>query len=53
VENGRLVYQVNGQELSAPATGKYVCACGAGCTCNTISQKPGKCGCGQALKKVE
>jgi hypothetical protein len=53
VENGRLYYKVNGEEMSAPATGKYVCSCGAGCPCNTISQKPGKCGCGMTLKKME
>jgi hypothetical protein len=27
----------------------YTCACGEGCTCNTVSLKPGKCGCGQDL----
>jgi hypothetical protein len=32
--------------------GKYVCACGPTCACKTISQKPGKCGCGSDLKKV-
>ncbi len=32
--------------------GKYVCACGSQCSCKTISQKPGKCGCGHELKKV-
>ena len=53
VENGKIFYAVNGKEMSAPATGKYVCACGAACPCKTISQKPGKCGCGGALKKVE
>ena len=53
VENGKLAYMVNGTEMSVPATGKYVCACGSGCNCKTISQKPGKCGCGGALKKVD
>lgn len=32
--------------------GKYACACDAGCDCNTISQKPGKCVCGREMKKV-
>ena len=32
--------------------GKYTCACGPTCTCKTISQKPGTCGCGKELKKV-
>lgn len=27
----------------------YVCDCGATCKCNTLSTKPGKCGCGQPL----
>ncbi len=52
VENGKIYYMLNGKEMSAPATGKYVCAC-KGCKCGTISQKPGKCACGGPLKKVE
>jgi hypothetical protein len=32
--------------------GQYVCGCGSQCTCKTVSQKPGKCGCGHDLKKV-
>jgi hypothetical protein len=28
------------------------CACGEGCNCGTISQKPGKCGCGKDMKKL-
>lgn len=34
-------------------TGKYMCACGASCNCDMISQNPGKCGCGNDMKKVE
>jgi hypothetical protein len=30
----------------------YVCPCGAGCACGTISQKPGKCVCGNDMTKV-
>ena len=33
--------------------GKYVCGCGPDCKCGTISDSPGKCGCGKELKKVE
>ncbi len=33
--------------------GKYACACGAGCDCNTISQKPGNCSCGKPMKEVK
>ena len=34
--------------------GKYVCSCHPeGCNCDTISQKPGKCGCGMDLKEYK
>jgi hypothetical protein len=33
--------------------GEYMCACGPSCTCNMISQKPGKCVCGEDLKPVK
>lgn len=43
-----------GYKLQAfKTTGLYACACGAGCDCGTISQKPGKCVCGSEMKKVE
>jgi hypothetical protein len=29
----------------------YVCACGDGCDCKTMSRKEGKCSCGKALGK--
>ena len=32
--------------------GKYTCGCGESCSCKTISQSPGKCGCGKDLVKV-
>jgi hypothetical protein len=32
--------------------GKYACNCGPACDCNFISQNPGKCVCGNDLKKV-
>ena len=42
-----------GYRLQAFKTqGKYACACGDGCTCNTISQKEGKCSCNKEMKKV-
>ncbi len=34
-------------------TGKYVCACGPECKCDTISQNPGKCTCGVELKELK
>jgi hypothetical protein len=33
--------------------GQYMCACGPSCNCNMISQKPGKCVCGEDLKPVD
>jgi len=33
--------------------GKYVCGCGPDCKCNTVSDKPGKCQCGEDMKKVK
>lgn len=52
VEKGMVHYKLeDGTELSAPAKGLYVCPCGKGCPCRTVSQKPGKCGCGQDLMK--
>lgn len=52
VEGGKLFALVNGTEQAYSTKAKYTCACGAGCTCGTISQKPGKCTCGKAMKKV-
>jgi hypothetical protein len=52
VADGKAYYQMDGKEMSASTTGKYVCGCGAACTCGTVSQKPGTCGCGQPLKEV-
>ncbi|MHB8069632.1 MAG: hypothetical protein ACYDIC_17200 [Desulfobaccales bacterium] len=33
--------------------GKYACACGPKCNCDTISQKAGKCPCGKEMKEVK
>jgi hypothetical protein len=49
VEGDTAVINVNGKDETFPTTGKFVCACGAGCPCNYISQTPGKCGCGKDL----
>jgi hypothetical protein len=53
VEDGMAHYMMNGKEMTASTTGKYVCGCGPACECGTVSQKPGTCGCGKELKKVE
>ena len=52
VEDGKAFYKMDGKEVTASTTGKYVCPCTA-CACGTVSQKPGTCGCGMALKKVD
>ena len=41
------------KERAFKTTGKYMCDCGPGCNCDTISQNPGKCGCGKEMKKVK
>ena len=54
VDDARAHFKAESWEADRPlkTVGKYVCACGPTCTCKTISQKPGKCGCGTELKKV-
>ncbi len=52
VEGGKAFYVVDGKEISASLTGAYHCGCKQ-CTCKTISQKPGTCGCGKKLIKSE
>ena len=44
---------VEAQKKGLKRMGKYACACGPGCDCNTISQKPGSCSCGKPLKEVK
>jgi hypothetical protein len=44
---------VESQKTGLKRLGKYACACGAGCDCNTISQKPGSCSCGKPMKEVK
>ncbi len=52
VEKGKAFYKLDGKDASVSLTGKYNCSCGAQCDCQTISQKPGKCGCGKEMSKV-
>ena len=40
------------KERAFKTTGKYVCACGEACKCDSISQNPGKCTCGKEMKKA-
>jgi hypothetical protein len=53
VEKDKAMIMVNGQERAFKTTGKYMCACGHKCGCDTISQNPGKCVCGSDLKPVK
>jgi hypothetical protein len=53
VDKDKVYYKLEGKELSAPIQGKYACGCGDGCNCGSISQKPGKCGCGKDMVKVQ
>ena len=53
VEEGKAYVMVNGKEQAFKTTGKFQCACGPKCDCDTISQKPGKCACGKALEEVK
>lgn len=52
VSKDKVVVKVGEKSLNFPTKAKYVCACGDGCKCGTVSQKPGKCGCGSDMKKV-
>jgi hypothetical protein len=53
VEKGKAYVTIDGKERAFKTKGKYMCACGAGCKCDTISQSPGKCTCGKDMIKVE
>jgi hypothetical protein len=53
VDKDKVYYKLDGKEMSAPIKGKYACGCGEGCNCGSISQKPGKCGCGKDMVKVK
>lgn len=52
VSKGKATVMVNGKEQVFKTTGKFQCPCGPSCDCDTISQKPGKCGCGKDLEAV-
>ena len=53
VGDGTAVLMVSGEERTFKTVGKYACACGLQCPCNTISQNPGKCTCGVEMKEVK
>jgi hypothetical protein len=51
VGDGTADLQIGNETRTFKTVGKFVCGCGANC-CQTISQKPGKCGCGKDLVAV-
>jgi hypothetical protein len=53
VDTDKATVMVNGKEQVFPTQGKYACNCGPNCNCDTISQSPGKCGCGSEMKSVK
>lgn len=53
VEEGMVELNVNGKDQTFPTSGKYACACGSTCNCDTISQNPGKCTCGKPMAPVK
>lgn len=53
VEEGTAVVRIGEREQTFQTTGKFTCACGAGCDCGTISQNPGNCACGRPLGEVK
>jgi len=53
VEGDKAMMMVDGKERPFKIVGKYVCACGPTCDCDTISQKPADCACGKPMKEVK
>jgi hypothetical protein len=55
VEKGTVSLKAEGWEKPRPfkTQGKFACACGPECKCDTISQKEGKCTCGKDMKEVK
>ncbi len=53
VEGDKIFVTMDGKERAFSAKAKYSCSCGETCTCGTISQKPGTCGCGAPLMEVK
>lgn len=51
VEKGKITME--GRDRPFVSIGKYVCACGPECKCDTISQNPGTCSCGKGMIEVK
>ncbi len=50
VEKGKIT--VEARKKPFVSVGKYACACGSECKCDTISQNPGNCSCGKTMVPV-
>ena len=53
VGEGTAVLVIGGKEQTFKTVGKFMCACGPECKCDTISQSPGKCACGVDMVEVK
>lgn len=53
VGEGTAVLALGDREQTFKTVGKYMCACGPSCKCDTISQTPGKCACGVDMVEVK
>ena len=53
VGEGTAVLVIGDREQTFKTVGKYMCACGPECKCDSISQKPGKCACGVDMVEVK
>ena len=51
VEKGMIT--VESRKKPFISKGKYACACGPECKCDTISQNPGNCSCGKKMMEVK
>jgi hypothetical protein len=51
VEKGKIT--VESRKKPFVSIGKYACACGPECKCDTISQNPGNCTCGKKMVEVK
>jgi hypothetical protein len=53
VGEGTAVLVFVDREQTFKTVGKFMCACGPECKCDTISQNPGKCACGVDMVEVK
>ncbi len=51
VEKGLITIDVRSKPFVS--IGKYACACGGGCKCDTMSQSQGNCSCGKKMMEVK